>query len=208
MLIVVTCVASQKLLSFRMVVAGEVVRGVACHGQRCCSGCSAFRCWSVRSAPGRGGYWRRSTTRRRSRGCWGRWGCLDRRLGRLGAGRRRVAKAGDRTATPAGRSDGKARCGGSLGAAAGDRYGRWAEIGAVGTDFRQAWVVRDCSLNFLRAWFAPRTRPQRGSGNTDDTAGTRRARHGWGNPPGRGRWVHTLIAACGRNQRLCRRGRR
>jgi hypothetical protein len=40
-----------------------------------------------------------------------------------------------RTASPAGRSDGEGRCGGSVGAAAGDRCVRWDKIGAGGTDF-------------------------------------------------------------------------
>ena len=71
------------------------------------SGCSECRCWSARSAPDRGGCWRRSTTRRRLRGCWGRRGCLDRNRGRLSAGRRRVAQAVDWAASPAGRSDGE-----------------------------------------------------------------------------------------------------
>ena len=71
------------------------------------SGCSECRCWSARSAPDRGGCWRRSATRRRLRGCWGRWGCLDRNRGRLSAGRRRVAQAVDWAASPAGRSDGE-----------------------------------------------------------------------------------------------------
>jgi hypothetical protein len=79
--------------------------------------------------------WRRSMTRRRSRRCWGHWGCVERNRGRLGAGRRRVAKAGDRTATPAGRSDGEGRCGGSVGAAAGERCIRWAENWSEGAEF-------------------------------------------------------------------------
>jgi hypothetical protein len=39
------------------------------------------------------------------------------------------------TASPAGRSDGEARCVGSVGAAAGERCVRWAESWADGADF-------------------------------------------------------------------------
>lgn len=97
----------------------------------CCAR-SESRCWSARSAPGRGGCWLRSTTRRRSPGCWGRWGSLDRNRGRLRAGRHRVGKRSVRTASPAGRSDGEARCGGSSPAATGEECIRWAGEWAAG----------------------------------------------------------------------------
>jgi len=50
-------------------VAVAAVAGSACRGRTCCGACLASTCWSVRNARARGACWRRSTIRRRSRGC-------------------------------------------------------------------------------------------------------------------------------------------
>ncbi|MFN6193898.1 MAG: hypothetical protein ACK5BN_08760, partial [Planctomycetota bacterium] len=50
------------------------VIGNVCRGRTCCGARLASTCWSARSARARGACWRRSTIRRRSRGCSGRSG--------------------------------------------------------------------------------------------------------------------------------------
>ena len=70
-----------------------------------CSARTGSRCGCARRARESGGCWRRSTTRRRSRGCFWRWGCLRLRRSRRAAGRRQQG-AGSTTPARAPRSDG------------------------------------------------------------------------------------------------------
>ena len=79
-----------------MEAAGDVVVAGGIRGRSCCSGRSASRCWCARSARECAGCWRRSMIRRRSRGCWGRWGCRRQFPSRRVAVRRRLANEGVR----------------------------------------------------------------------------------------------------------------